>query len=1151
MGRLVTPPAGHPLIPARQVDPRRELPSLELEVLARWRARDVFAESLRRRAGAKQWVFYEGPPTANGPPGSHHVLSRVFKDIYPRFQTMRGYRVERKGGWDCHGLPVEIAVEQELGIHHKAEIEEYGIARFNAKCRESVFTFLEDWDRLTERIGFWIDLEHAYRTLDETYIESVWWALQQIDARGLLYEGRKVVPYCPRCETTLSSHEVALGYKDVVDPSVFLQLPVATHAQGAGDSAAHASPEHAAPQADRLLVWTTTPWTLPGNVAVAVSPTATYARVRVGDDHFVLAEARVAPVLGEQAEILERFTGAELMARYGSYEGPIFAIGTAGAFPILADAFVTTEDGTGIVHLAPAFGEDDYRVSAQAGIFDPAQPATLPNPVRPDGTFDQRVRSYDGRAYDGRFVKDPDVTADLIEDLRTRGLLLRVQDYEHSYPHCWRCGTPLLYYAKPSWYIATSQLREELLAANETVNWFPPHVKHGRFGDWLANNVDWALSRERYWGTPLPVWRCQHGHVHVVGSFAELAERSGAELADHHRPYVDELSFPCPHADAGGSGTGDSGVCGAPMTRVPEVIDVWFDSGAMPFAQHHFPFEHRELFAAAYPADFICEAQDQTRGWFYSLLAVATLTGKALTRAELPAGTPAAEAPATAAPTTADDRAALAPYRNVVCLGLILDEDGQKMSKSKGNAVEPWQVLDTYGADAFRWYFFTSKQPWDGYRFSADTIGEGVRLFLKQLWSTYYFYVLYAHAAAAQLSRAETGADGEAWGATRPAADEHTASADADLDRWALSRTTATAELVTERLDAYDATNAGRAIAGLVDELSNWYVRRSRRRFWDGDAAAFATLRACLLTVAKLLAPFCPFIADEIYDNLDGELASVHLCDFPVSAELAPRDEQLEQAMALARETVRLGLGARGQAKIKVRQPLSEAVVVADDRERAAIERLADVVREELNVRAVRFVAAADELGSYEVKANYRTLGPLFGKDMPLAADAITALDPAHVAATLRDGGQIGISVNGREHTLTAADLLLSMRAPDGYSVEREGAHAVALDLAIDEDLRREGRAREIVHAVQNARKNAGLKIEDRIELALLGDSALLAAASAHGDYLAGETLAVTVALGEGAPGEVDAATAAATDYLEQTEVDGLPLSIRLRHAAV
>ena len=731
-------------------------------------------------------------------------------------------------------------------------------------------------------------------------------------------------------------------------------------------------------------------------------------------------------------------------------------------------------------------------MAAAAGIFRGDEPHTLFNPVRPDGTYDARVRNHTGRSYEGRFVKDPALTRQLIADLDERGLLLREQPYEHSYPHCWRCGTPLLYYAKPSWYIATAKLRDELLAANETVNWHPPRVKHGRFGDWLKNNVDWALSRERYWGTPLPVWRCGHGHVHVVGSFGELEQLVGRTLTDHHRPYVDELEFPCPHVHAPAESP-----CGEPMHRVPEVIDVWFDSGAMPFAQHHFPFENQEVFQEGFPADFICEAQDQTRGWFYSLLAVATLLS---------------EPP---------------PYRNVVCLGLILDEDGQKMSKSKGNAVEPWPLLDTYGADALRWYFFTSKQPWDGYRFSAEAIGEGVRLFLKQLWSTYYFYALYARVSAPQAGAAEEPSPGAEPG-----------SGDA-LDRWALTRTTATTRYVTERLDAYDATSAGRAIALLVDDLSNWYVRRSRRRFWEGDPAAFRTLRTCLLTISKLLAPICPFIADEIYDNLDGTLESVHLCDFP---DGGISDEALEDAMALARETVRLGLGARGKAKIKVRQPLGAAVVVADGREREAIELLASIVRDELNVREIRFVAAAEQLGSYEVKANYRTLGPKFGRDMPLAAKAIAALDPAAVAAALRGGTPVGISVGGREHTLGPQDVILTMLAPEGYSVEREGAHAVALDLEIDEDLRREGFAREVVHTVQNARRGAGLRVEDRIELSLAGDEALIAAAEAHREHIASETLAVKLHL-SGDP----AKPPAGFEHSEQAAIDGLPLSLALR----
>jgi isoleucyl-tRNA synthetase len=1112
-------PDGHPsnpLIPAREVDPKQDLPAMELQVLERWRERDVFAQSLRLREGAEPWVFYEGPPTANGPPGSHHVLSRVFKDIYPRYQTMRGRLVARKGGWDCHGLPVEIAVEQKLGIDHKSEIEQYGIAEFNAKCRESVFAYLQEWDRLTERIGFWIDLDDAYRTLDESYIESVWWALSEIDRRGLLYEGHKVVPYCPRCETTLSSHEVALGYQDVIDPSIYVRLPIHTPV----------GPLH---EGDKLLIWTTTPWTLPGNVAVAAGPDIEYVRVDSGGEILILAEALVQKVLGDDAQILDRFRGRDIVKGNtleenwtgATYEGPIFGNTqfkqAEKGLAIIAGDFVTTEDGTGLVHLAPAFGADDYGATADAGLFDPRSPQILFNPVKPDGTYDETVERYAGR-----FVKDPELTQEMIEDLRARNLLLRVENYEHSYPHCWRCETPLIYYAKKSWYIRTTEVREQMLAANETVNWHPPRVKHGRFGDWLSNNVDWALSRERYWGTPLPVWRCPQGHTHTIGSFAELEKLSGETLADHHRPFVDEVEFPCPRQEAG-----TPGACEQSMRRVPEVIDVWFDSGAMPFAQHHHPFEHQSEFEQAYPADFICEAQDQTRGWFYSLLAVATLLDR--------------QAPF----------AGQAPYRNVVCLGLILDGDGQKMSKSKGNTVEPWRVLDAYGADAFRWYFFTSRQPWDGYRFSEEAIGEGVRLFLKQLWSTYYFYVLYARAGADALAANATGNDGSRADDSGARADSGAPATgpDGDLDRWALSRTAATAELVAERLDAYDATSAGRAISELVDELSNWYVRRSRRRFWDGEAAAFQTLRECLLILAKLLAPLCPFMADEIYDNLDGTLASVHLCDFPSGAALPERDRELEEAMELARETVRLGLGARGKAKLKVRQPLGEAVVVADGRERRAIERLAEVVREELNVRRVRFVAAAEELSEYEVKANYRTLGPLFGKDMPGVAEAIAALDPARVAAAVRDGaeggagaGEIGIAVAGREHTLTAQDVILTMKAPEGYSVEREGAHAVALDLTLDEDLRRDGRAREIVHAVQNARKTAGLAVEDRIELGLAGDPALIEAAEAHRDYIAGETLTLALSLG-GQAADRDGANG----YSEQTEIDGLLLSISLR----
>src|SRR5579875_423518 len=975
--------------PHRPVDPHVSFPEMEERVLGRWRARDVFRKSIERSAGAPRWGFYEGPPTANGPPGTHHVLSRVFKDIFPRYRTMTGYQVPRRGGWDCHGLPVELALEAELGFESKDDIERYGIAEFNARCREKVLSHVEEWNRLTERIGFWIDLDDAYRTLDPSYVESVWWALKTINEHGLLYEKLKVVPYCPRDQVTLSSHELGQpgAYRDVVDPSVYVRLPVV---EGHGPARA----------GDELLVWTTTPWTLVSNAAVAVHPQLTYVRARAFEGRVsIVAESLAERVLGAAAEVIERFPGAELV---GTRYEPPFPYIPAGEYgpkghTVLAAEFVTAQEGTGLVHTAIAFGEDDFRLGEDEGL-------NVVNPVKLDGTYDERIGPYAGR-----WVKDAD--QDLIEDLRARGRLLRAERHTHSYPHCWRCGTPLLYYAKPSWYIATSQIRDRLLAANETVTWYPEHVKHGRFGNWLAGNVDWALSRERYWGTPLPVWRCACGRIEVIGSLRELAERSGVTLTDPHRPFVDEVSFPCQ-------------ACGEPMRRVPEVIDVWFDSGSMPFAEWGAPHVNRERFEERFPADFICEALDQTRGWFYSMLAVSTLLF---------------------------DRPS---FRNVVCLGLILDEQGRKMSKSLGNTIEPWDVLDRYGADALRWYFFCSKQPWDGYRFSLEAVGESLRQFLLQLWNTYGFYVLYANANGVAPT------DGTDDGRAQTEGGE---GVGADLDRWILSRLQATVATVRERLDDFDVTTSGRAIQAFVDDLSNWYVRRSRRRFWDGEPGAFGTLRHCLLTVARLLAPFCPFVSDEIYDNLDGSQESVHLCDFPTAGE---RDLELEQAMDVARDTVRLGLAARAQAKIRIRQPLRAAVIVATGRERAAICRLSELVRDELNVHELRYVSAADELGEIEVKPNYRTLGPRFGAQMPLVAAAIAGLEPRHAAQALRDGGALSVSVAGTEHRLGPDDLLVGLRPLAGYQVEREGSHAVALELEIDPELRAEGWAREGVRAV-------------------------------------------------------------------------------------
>jgi isoleucyl-tRNA synthetase len=1020
------------------VDPKQSFPELEQRVLERWREEGVFERSLDQREGAPVWSFYEGPPTANGRPGSHHVLARVFKDVYPRYKTMCGYRVPRKAGWDCHGLPVELEVEKQLGISSKQEIEEFGIAEFNRRCRESVFEYVEDWNKLTERIGFWIDLDDPYVTLDDDYIESVWWSLKKLWDDDRLYEGHKVVPYCPRCGTALSSHEVAQGYEDVKDPSIYVRFPLLN------DDAS-------------LLVWTTTPWTLPGNVAVAVAPEVTYVRARVGDETLIVAEPLVERVLGEGAEVLDRFAGSDLVGR--AYRGPVFTLsdgGPANAFEVLAGDFVTTDDGTGLVHIAPAFGEDDYAVAAAAGQFDPTDHGSLYNPVGLDGRFTSQVSGFEGKS-----VKDPDVTAALIADLDQRGLLFREQVYEHAYPHCWRCGTPLLYYAKSSWYIATSQVRDQLLANNEEIGWHPEHIKHGRFGKWLENNVDWALSRDRYWGTPLPIWECTAEACDCrfcAGSVAELRERARGEVPeDLHRPYIDEVVLDCSD-------------CGGEMRRVLSVIDTWYDSGAMPFAQFHYPFEGKEEFEERFPADYICEAQDQTRGWFYTLLAESTLLFDT------------------------------SSYKNCVCLGLILDPEGQKMSKSRGNVVDPWDVLDTHGADAFRWYYLTAQQPWAGYRFSVDTVGESVRQFLLTLWNTYSFWVLYANAE--NLGPADVDFVDE----------EATKSTVNDLDRWALSRLQATVATVRERMDDYDCTAAGRAIADYVEELSNWYVRLSRRRFWEGDRAAFATLRHCLLETVAMLAPFVPFLADEIHRNLGGPGAqpSVHLRDYPqVDASLA--DLALEEGMEAVRLTVELGRAARAQAKAKVRQPLRRAVIVANDAERAAIETRADLVTAELNVKELDFVTDESELVSYSAKPNYRALGPRFGKKMPQVAAAVEALDAAHVAAVLAEGGEIGISIEGTDHSLGPDDLTLALQPLEGYEVEAEAGHAVALQLELDEELRREGLAREIVHAVQNARKAAGLEITDRIGLTLAGDSDLIAAAQAHQDYLTNEVLATSV----------------------------------------
>jgi isoleucyl-tRNA synthetase len=1056
------------------VDPQQSFPELEERVLERWREGETFKRQLELREGRPLWSFYEGPPTANGKPGSHHVLSRVFKDIYPRYKAMCGYDVPRKGGWDCHGLPVELEVEKELGISSKEQIEQYGIAEFNARCRESVFRYVADWERMVERIGHWIDLDDPYVTMDDDYIESVWWSLRELWDDDKLYLGHKVVPYCPRCGTALSSHEVALGYRDVVDPSVYVRLPITD--TGAATSSASDPGVPSLEVGDNLLVWTTTPWTLISHAAVAAGEDITYVRATPpsSDEVVIVAEALAERVLGEGAEIHDRFAGAAIAG--ARYEAPFDYVagedfGPHGHSVLLGD-FVTTEEGTGLVHTALAFGEDDFRLGEQYGM-------TLQNPVRLDGTYDERVPDFQGKLV---FEHNPEIVA----ALEAAGRLFAAHDYEHAYPHCWRCDTPLLYYAKSSWYIRTSAVRERMLAENERIGWHPEHIKHGRFGRWLENNVDWALSRSRYWGTPLPIWECTDVDCEqrfCAGSIADLRQRGGRVEADLHRPYVDEITLECE-------------ACGGEMRRVPEVIDTWYDSGAMPFAQFHYPFENEELFADRFPADFICEAIDQTRGWFYSQLAESVLLFDQT------------------------------DYLNCVCLGLILDPEGRKMSKRLGNLVDPHEVIAAHGADAFRWYYLASQQPWAGYRFSTETVGESVRQFLLTLWNTYAFYVLYANAEG--LDPAEPPAPPDTDGYPAPGGSSER------LDHWALSRLQATTATVREALDDFDSTTAGKAIAAWVDELSNWYVRVGRRRFWEGDRAAFGTLRHCLAETAKLLAPFIPFSADAIWSNLaHGEAAdathSVHLTDYPEVDE-ARRDPDLEQGVEAARRAVELGRAARAHAKVKMRQPLANAVIVATESERATIEQLADIVRAELNVKALEFVTEEGELADYAVKPNYRTLGPRFGKEMPQVVAAVKSLDADHVREAIAGEREIGISIEGHDHTLEPDDLSLVMQPLDGYMVESESGRAVAVALDLDEALIREGLAREIVRAVQNARKQAGLEVTDRIELTLGGDEELLAAARAHQDHLAAETLAEEVAYAE--------------DGVETTRIEDRPLAI-------
>ena len=1096
------------------VPSRVSFPEQEESILGFWKEKDVFRRSIGQRPVDRTFSFYEGPPTANGNPGIHHVLARVFKDLIPRYRTMRGYRVPRKGGWDTHGLPVELEVEKQLGLSSKPEIEAYGVEEFNRQCRESVFRYVQAWERMTDRIGFWIDTDDAYVTYHPSYVESCWWIFKRLWDNELIYRGFRVTPHCPRCQTSLSSHEIAQGYEeDTPDPGVTVRFLVT--AEKNPQAAELLRLTEGVPTA--LLAWTTTPWTLSGNTATAVAEDAEYSLVETttkwhGTQRMIVASARVAETLkgvpledDTEAVTLATFPGSALVGleyeplyESTTWEGVtplVFIDGRAQEPPngmalptrrVIPSDEVTTEEGTGVLHSAPAFGEADYQMGRDFGLM-------FLQPVRLDGTLI-------GGPGDGLFAKVADEK--IIEDLRQRRLLWKHETIRHTYPFCWRCGTAVLYYAKPSWYIRTTAVRDALVEHNQEIHWVPGHIQEGRFGEWLEGNIDWAVSRERYWGTPLPIWVCELCDTQeVMGSFAELFERALPGTAtpmqseglaeqfgvDPHRPYVDKVEIGCRN-------------CGGAMKRTPEVADAWFDSGAMPYAQWHYPFENQDTFDARFPADFICEAVDQTRGWFYTLHALATLLNRT---EDVPEGI---------------------SFQNVICLGHILDGEGQKMSKSKGNVVDPWTVLDAQGADAIRWYMYTASPPGNSRRFSADLVAEAQRRFISTLWNTYSFFVTYANTADFDPN----GPSPERLG---------------DLDRWVLSELNRTVREVTDALEAYEPADAARPIEAFVEQLSNWYVRRSRRRFWrSGDdvdsQAALHTLYTCLVTVTKLLAPFTPFLAESLYQNLVasrviGARDSVHLDDWP-SVDESAIDEQLSADIALVQRMVSLGRAARSKANAKVRQPLATAILVP--RNSTEVERLrplADQVAEELNVKSVEVVDDPGDRMTYTLRPNLPVLGPKYGNQVGAIRNALGQANAADVVRAMRAGQPIELG----EFTLTAGEVLVTVESGEGWSAAEESGYAALVDTTITEALHLEGVAREVVRRIQDLRREAGLDVSDRIVVTWSGDPLVGRAFAGHGDYIAGEVLAREVSEGAAAPG--------ATTF--EGDLDGVPVRLAVQ----
>ncbi len=1005
----------------------------EKEVEKFWEDHDIFGKSIEDREGHPTYMFYDGPPTANGKPHIGHVLTRVIKDMIPRYRTMKGYKVPRKAGWDTHGLPVELEVEKMLGLDGKEQIEEYGLEPFIGHCKESVWKYKGMWEDFSATVGFWADMEHPYVTYENDYIESEWWALKEIWNKGLLYKGFKIVPYCPRCGTPLSSHEVAQGYKDVKEKSAIARFKVK------GEDA-------------YILAWTTTPWTLPSNVALCVNPDESYVKVQNGEYTYYMAEALCEKVLEGDYTVLETYKGKDL--EYKEYE-PLFdfAVETCEkqhkkAFYVVCDTYVTLTDGTGVVHIAPAFGEDDSKVGRKYG---------LPFVQLVDAKGEMTKET----PWEGTFCKKADPL--VLKDLNIRGLLFSAPAFEHSYPHCWRCDTPLIYYARESWFIKMTAVKEDLIRNNNTINWIPESIGKGRFGDWLENVQDWGISRNRYWGTPLNVWECECGCQHSIGSIEELKSMSDncPDNMELHRPFIDEVTITCPK-------------CGKQMKRVPEVIDCWFDSGAMPFAQHHYPFENQELFKQQFPADFISEAVDQTRGWFYSLLAISTLIFNE------------------------------APYKNVIVLGHVQDENGQKMSKSKGNAVDPFDALAEYGADAIRWYFYVNSAPWLPNRFHGKAVQEGQRKFMGTLWNTYAFFVLYANIDNFDASKYEL--------------DYEKLSV---MDKWLLSKMNTLVKDVDSHLENYRIPEAARALQDFVDDMSNWYVRRSRERFWakgmeQDKINAYMTLYTALVTVSKAAAPMIPFMTEEIYRNLVCSIdktapESVHLCDFPAADE-SHIDKQLETDMEEVLKIVVMGRAARNTANIKNRQPIGQMFVKAAG---TLSEFYVEIIEEELNVKKVTFTDDIRSFTSYSFKPQLKTVGPKYGRQLGNIRTALAEIDGNEAMDTLKEKGALTFTFNGEEVVLTEEDLLIDTAQMEGYVSEGDNSVTVVLDTNLTPELIEEGFVRELISKIQTMRKEADFEVTNHINIYQDTNDKIAAIIKAHADEMKAEVLADNIFLGQ------------------------------------